>query len=83
MGPNPASIDKVFFSADLVSGTSRHTYPGGCGVLTLEEFEKFKMAANMAALSQGALCGGWQLAITASLVSNPMFCGSRNSLDNA
>ena len=45
---NPASIDKVFFSADLVSRGSRLTYPGGCGVLTLEHFEKIKMAANIA-----------------------------------
>ena len=41
---NPASSVIVFFSSDSVSGGSRLTYPGGCGVLTLEQFEIFKMA---------------------------------------
>jgi hypothetical protein len=43
---NPALPDKVFFSSDSVTRGPRLTYPGGCGVLILEEFEKSKMASG-------------------------------------
>jgi len=46
MGVNPASVDKVFFSSDYLSMGSMYSHPGGCGALTLEHFEKSKMAAG-------------------------------------
>ena len=40
-------FDKVFFSPDYLSVGSRCPHPGGCGVVTLEHFEIFKMAAKI------------------------------------
>ena len=48
MEHDPKFSVKVFFFADYSSMGCPKWYPGGCGVLTLEQFEKSKMAANMA-----------------------------------
>ena len=48
MTANLVLADKVFFFGDYCCLTSLQRYPGGCGVVTIEEFEKiekFKMAA--------------------------------------
>ena len=47
IGLNPELSGTVFFSSDFMSMGSRLTFPGGCHPLTLERFEKSKMAATI------------------------------------
>ena len=44
---NPVLPDKVFFPADYISLGCIYKDPGECGVVTLGQFEKFKMATNV------------------------------------
>ena len=48
-GQDPKVPVKVFFSLDYLSMRSNESFQGGCETLTLEHFEKSKMAAKMAA----------------------------------
>ena len=47
-GWDPKVPVKVFFSPDYLSMGSSDSFQGGCETLTLEHFEKSKMAAKMA-----------------------------------
>jgi len=47
LGMTQLFFDKLFFSPDYLSMGSRLSVPCGCGPLTLEHFEKSKMAAKI------------------------------------
>ena len=50
--PNPKVFDKVFFSLDSYSWGPNISFSGGWHIVTLEQFEKSKMASKMAARPQ-------------------------------